>query len=513
MPGGFSEAVTKLTEYWTLFARHKWHLVLATLTLALICTVIIAKLPNVYEATTTILVDPQQVPEKYVSPVVSSDPYTRLNTITQQVLSRSRLQEIIDKFNLYPDRRSTLSPEEVVEEMRQDITIVVKQGSGPELSTFSLTYQGKQPELVATVANELAASFIHWSIASRVEQVAGTKDFLTSELIAAKRNLEMQENTLRGFKMNHLGETPDQTGNNLQAIVGLRAALQANADAMNRLDEQKILLTRSPEPPVTATSGVRVDLTPRERLEAEKRELEATVEQLREHYSDRYPDIVRGSRRLKEINTKLNSLPPDPIEQSTGASADKSDISVRSELIEREMKKLAADRDQIQSQIESYQEKLNAAPIREQQELELTRNYDTSKQHYLALLDKSFNIAMAADLEQNQKAERFRVLDPARVPEKPVKPPRRRLLLMAGVFAFGLSILGVVAKQELSPMVKTEAELKSLLPIGVRVWGFIPRIELASEARRARRWAIGASVACILLSVAIVGVILGIRQL
>ncbi len=512
MPGGSSEAIAKLTEYWRLFARYKWHLVLATLTLTLICTVIIAKLPNVYEATTTILVDPQQVPEKYVSPVVSSDPYTRLNTITQQVLSRSRLQEIIDKFNLYPDRRSVLSPEEVVEEMRQDITIVVKQGSGPELSTFSLTYQGKQPELVATVANELAASFIHWSIASRVEQVAGTKDFLSSELIAAKRNLEMQENALRGFKMNHLGETPDQTGNNLQAIVGLRAALQANADAMNRLDEQKILLVRSPEP-VTPTSSVRLDLTPRERLEAEKRELEATLEQLREHYSDRYPDIVRGTRRLKEINAKLNSLPPDPIEKSTGASADKSDISVRVELIEREMKKLAVDRDQIQSQIESYQEKLNAAPIREQQELELTRNYDTSKQHYLALLDKSFNIAMAADLEQNQKAERFRVLDPARIPEKPVKPARRRLLLMASVFAFGLSILGVVAKQELSPLIKTETELKSLLPSGVRVWGFIPRIELASEARRARRWAIGASVACILLSVAIVGVILGIRQL
>lgn len=120
---------------------------------------------------------------------------------------------------------------------------------------------------------------------------------------------------------------------------------------------------------------------------------------------------------------------------------------------------------------------------------------------------------MAADLEQNQKAERFRVLDPARVPEKPVKPPRKKLIAASVFLAFGLSILIVLVKEELNPVVKTEMELKSLLPSGVRIWGFVPRIEITADALRARRLAIGASVVCILLCVAIAGVIWQIHPL
>src|SRR6516164_11167693 len=128
----------KFLSYWRVITRHWWQTLVGGSVCLLLMTVIIWKLPNVYQATTTILVDPQQVPEKYVA-AVSSDPYARLNTITQQVLSRSRLQKIIDKLNLYPDLRGSLSPEELVEGMRHDITIEVKQGSGAELSTFSLT--------------------------------------------------------------------------------------------------------------------------------------------------------------------------------------------------------------------------------------------------------------------------------------------------------------------------------------------------------------------------------------
>jgi polysaccharide biosynthesis transport protein len=506
------QPIAQAAAYWRLLVKYKWQCLVGTLAQTLLFTVIIARLPNIYQATTTILVDPQQVPEKYVSAALSSDTYARLNTITQQVLSRSRLQEIINKLNLYLDRRSSLSPEELVEEMRGDITIEVKQGSGVELSTFSLTYQGRQPVLVAQVANELAASFIQWNVSNRVEQVRGTKDFLSSELKRAERNLERQEDALRQFKMSHLGEMPDQTGINLQALTGLRSTLQADAEAMNRLDEERILVTRAP-PPVPVGTGPNIDLTQRERLELQKRQLEATLEQLRAHYSDLYPDVVRAGHRLEEINAQLSSLPADPVGHGSDASAEKPVAAVRLDLIEKEMKRLKAEQDRIQSQIESYQAKVDAAPIREQQLVELTRNYDMSKQHYQALLDKSFNIDMAADLEQKQKAERFRVLDPAQIPEKPVKPNRKKLIVFSGFLALGFSIFCVFGKEELSPAIKTEMELKSLLPVGVRVWGFIPRIEVASDARRERRWAICASLVCILLSLALIRVIWEIHPL
>lgn len=508
--GSLAQPITQALAYLQLIAKYKWHILVGTLALTLVFTVIIAALPNVYEATTTILVDPQQIPEKFVSTVVTTDPYSRLNTITQQVLSRTRLQEILDRLNLYPDLRKSATTEELVERMRNDITIQVKQGSGPELSTFTITYQGKQPAAVAEVTNELAASFIQWNVNSRQEQVAGTKEFLSSELGAAKRSLEQQEDKLRTFKMAHLGETPDQATNNLQVLAGLRSALQANADNMNRLDAEKVLLTSVPEM-VPAGANPEVVLSERGRVELEKRQLEATIQQLREHYSNRYPEVVRASRRLEEVDARLKSLPADPINHPPDATGKQSATEVRLELIDKEMERLKGEQNRTQSQIVAYQAKIDAVPLREEQLVELTRNYDISKANYQALLDKSFSIGMAADLEQKQKGERFTVMDPAQIPQKQVKPNRKALIPLSGMVAFGLSILLVLAKETLSPAIKTEMELKSLLPVSAKVIGLIPRIEIAADRRRDWRLAISASLVCILLCLALIGVIWRIR--
>src|SRR5438477_5153504 len=126
----------QVQEYGRLILRYWQFVLMSALALTFIFILLIARLPNVYEATTTILVDPQQIPEKYVSPAVTGDPSTRLNIITQQVLSRTRLQDIITRFGLYYVEKKSLSPEELIARMRGDITIQVKQGSGPELSTF-----------------------------------------------------------------------------------------------------------------------------------------------------------------------------------------------------------------------------------------------------------------------------------------------------------------------------------------------------------------------------------------
>ena len=498
------QSLTQVLEYWHLIVRHRWAILVGTLALTLGFTIAIARMPNVYQATTTILVDPQQIPEKYVSPAVSSDPGDRLSTITQQVLSRTRLQAIIDTLVLYPELRKSVPPEELIEEMRRNITIQVKQGAGPELSTFTITFQGRDAATVARVANELATSFIHWNVKSREQQVAGTKDFLSSELQEAKQNLEAQENKLRQFKMSHLGETPDQTGNNLQALSGLRSALQANQDGMNRLDQEKILLTRLPEPVAAGGSST---LSERGQLQLEKRQLQASIEQMRALYSDRYPDVVRMTHRLQDINAQLEALPADVVDQSAAGDKEPSATSVRLELIDKEMKRLKAEQVRIQSQIAAYQAKVDAAPLREQELVELTRNYDTSKQHYQALLDKSFSIGMAADLEEKQKAERFMVLDPARVPERPSKPKRAVLIPLSGFVALGLSIFVVIAKELLSPAIKTEIELKSMAPTGVRVIGLIPHIQTSADDRHSRRVAIFASIVCLLLCVAEAGVL------
>jgi polysaccharide biosynthesis transport protein len=501
LPVGPDKQIAQILEYVRTFVRYKWQIAISTFAMMVAFTLLIAKLPNVYEATTTILVDPQQVPEKYVMPVMNSDPYARMNTITQQVLSRSRLELIINDLKLYSDERASLSQEELVDKMRQDINIQVKQGSGPELSTFTITYQAKDPQVVAQVANELATSFINWNVNSREQQVAGTKEFLSSELQAAKSNLEQQEDKLRQFKMTHLGETPDQTMTNLQAISGLRTALQNNIESLNRLEQERMLLTRLPDQVPTGSSAP-PPLSERGALQLEKRQLDSKIQALREHYSDRYPDVVRAQHRLDEISEQLKTLPPDAAPASTDQAQVKDEESasvVRLELNQKEINRLKAEQTRIQNQIDAYQAKVDAAPLREEQLVELTRNYDTSKQHYQALLDKSFNIDMAADLEQKQKGERFTVLDMAQVPEKPVKPRRKMLIPLSAVFSFGLSLLGVFVTQILNPAVKSEAELKALIPKSVRIVGLVPRIETRSDKRKRHLWVATASIACFLL--------------
>ncbi|HTT20930.1 MAG TPA: GNVR domain-containing protein [Candidatus Sulfotelmatobacter sp.] len=479
-------SLAKYLGYWHIMSRHWTHILVGSFTCLLILTVVIARLPNEYEATTTILVDPQQVPERYVTAAVNSDPGERLNTLTQQILSRPRLQEIMEKFHLYSETRGTLSDEELIQQMREHIRIQVRQGNAPQLSTFTITFQGSKPPVVASVANELASSFIRWNINSREQQVEGTQTFISAELQTAKANLEEQEDKLRVFKMNHLGETPDQTASNLSAIASVRSALQASLDSSNRLEEEKLLLTRVPT--ATAPPGTPdLPLSKRDRLEAEKRQVEDELRGLANTYSDRYPDVVRLKHRLQEVDNELSSLPPDTAVTGETPEMEVSPTKVRLELIDKELKRMKTEQSQMQAQIESYQAKVDAAPLREQQLVELTRNYDVSKQHYQALLDKSFNIEMAASLEQKQKAERFTVLEPAQVPEKPVKPRRKFLLLLATLFSAALPCILLIGKEMVSGKITTEVELKALVPAGARIVGLIPYIETPDNRRRNTR--------------------------
>ena len=504
------QSLAKYLGYWHVIRRHWTYVLVGSFTCLLTLTVVIARLPNEYETTTTILVDPQQVPERYVTAAVNSDPGERLNTLTQQILSRPRLQEIMEKFRLYSELKGKLSEEELIQQMRENIRIQVRQGNGPQLSTFTITFQGSNPAVVASVANELASSFIRWNINSREQQVEGTQTFISAELQTAKTNLEEQEDKLRVFKMSHLGETPDQTASNLSAITSVRSALQASLDSSNRLEQEKLLLTRVPA--ATATPGAPdLTLSKRDRLEAEKRQVEDELRRLSNAYSDRYPDVVKLKHRLQEVDTELSSLPLDTAVVGDTPTTELSATKVRLELIDKELKRMKTEQAQMQAQIASYQAKVDAAPLREQQLVELTRNYDVSKQHYQALLDKSFNIEMAASLEQKQKAERFTVLDPAQVPEKPIKPRRKLLLLLATFLSAVLPCILLIGKEMLGGKITTEVELKTLVPAGTRIVGLIPYIETPDNRLRSTRMGTVAVLTALVLCVFTVWVVWQMR--
>ncbi len=366
--------------------KKRAHLIfLSSLLLAAAGIVVTSLLPNIYRATTTILVDPQKIPEKYVTSTVTTDPNARMNTLTQQVLSASRLEEIIDKDDLYPDLRKRKSREEVLDFMRKKTKIEIKPSPEPEqgLSSFTISYEDRNRVLVAQITNQLAASFIDWNLKARQQQAISTTQFLGSELQRAKEGLEGQESQLETFKMKHAGATPDELNSNLQALSRLQSEAQSNVDAVSRLDQERILLTQVK--PIDSQSA---PLTDRDRLLQEKQRLESERWSLKRQFTDTYPDVISVTEQLKNLTARLATMPApskDSIESYDP------NTQVRLTLIEKEIQRHRTQIAALQKQMQTYQWKVDSVPVLQTQLSELTRNYEASRQNYQSLLDKTFS--------------------------------------------------------------------------------------------------------------------------
>jgi succinoglycan biosynthesis transport protein ExoP len=481
------ENTNQLRALWHTVRHYRGWIFLGTVILSLVGFAIVLLMPDRYKATTTILVDPQKVSEKYVSPTVNSDPGQRLTTITQQVLSVTRLQQIIDDMHLYPELKRKMSREEVIELMRKDITITVKQGSSSGLSAFTIEYEGRQRQQVAQVANQLAASFIEWNVKSREQQSQDTTEFLDAQLKEAKQNLEQQEARLSAFKMRHLGEMPEQQAANMQALTQLQTQFQANADALNRLEVERTLLSRGLESPNTGEAKTAPVLTERAKLEDERRKLRAHLQDLQNRYTSAHPEVVDTASQLQRVEDRLKILPPDPV---VAVAQDNTAVTVRLQLLDRESKRLTQEQERITGQMASYRSKVDAVPVREQEMAELNRNYSVSKDHYQSLLDKTFSAGMAADLEKKQQAEHFTILDLAQVPEKPFKPKRGLMFIGAFLGALAMSLGLSYLVDMMNSSVKFERELKAMLPANVPLLAVVPQLQSAADRRSSIRFAV-----------------------
>ena len=504
------ESTNQLRAFWHTVRHYRGWIFLGTVILSLVGFAVVLLMPDRYKATTTILVDPQKVSEKYVSPTVSSDPGQRLTTITQQVLSATRLQQIIDDMHLYPELKGQMSREEIIELMRKDITITVKQGSSSGLSAFTIEYEGRQRQQVAQVANQLAASFIEWNVKSREQQSQDTTEFLDAQLKDAKQNLEQQEARLSAFKMRHLGEMPEQQAANMQALTQLQTQFQANADALNRLEVERTLLSRGLENPGTGEAKAAPVLTERAKLEDERRRLRARLQDLQNRYTSAHPEVVDTASQLQRVEDRLKTLPPDPV---VAEVHDNTAVTVRLQLLDRESKRLTQEQERITGQMASYRSKVDAVPVREQEMAELNRNYSVSKDHYQSLLDKTFSAGMAADLEKKQQAEHFTILDLAQVPEKPFKPKRGLMFIGAFLGALAMSLSLAYLADMMNSSVKFERELKAMLPANVPLLAVVPQLQSAADRRSSIRFAVIAAVISLIGCALEAGLFLKLRSI
>ena len=494
---------TEIADYIDIFNRRKWWIVLPALLVAMTVAMVSVRLPKAYRSQTLILVDPQKVPSDYVKPTVSSEVTDRLQTISQEILSRTRLQKIIDQFGLYKDQQGRMSQEDIIEMMRKDIKVEVvteENARTKSSAAFKISYVGKDPALVQQVTRQIASLFIEENLKVRQDQAQGTDAFIESELNKASATLQEQEEKIRAFKARNIGSLPEQQQANLQVLGQLQGLLQANSDAIGRAQQEKTYLDSLLE-----TVTKRTPPPPKPGFQAELDNRRAELVAAEEKYTPNHPDVIRLKNEVKALEAKAATMAAAEA-KNVPASDQPDQLKGKLLSIEQEIKDRTRRQSDLEGRIRGLQSRIDVLPTVEQQFSEINRDYLTSKANYESLLQKKNSSAMAAEMERHAKGEQFRILDPASFPEKPFKPDLLQLNLMGLVGGLVLGCaLGMLFEFK-DPSLHTDKDVAFLIP--VRVLGTLPVIltptTYAAEKRKQKvGYAVGATAALLAVSVLI----------
>jgi succinoglycan biosynthesis transport protein ExoP len=525
MPEELDQMLSSMEDYWAIACRRRWWILLPVLLTWAAVWGISWLLPSTYQSEALILLEQQNIPNQYVVPNVSASIQDRLQTISQQVLSRTRLQATIDRFHLYPDPHGLgilLEAGEPIDKMRKDIEIelVPAPGHPAEFTAFKMRYTARSPQLAQQVNAELTSPFVNENVEAQQQLSEDTTSFLESQLADARTKMEEQEAKVAAFKAKHLGELPSQLEMNVQQILGgIQAQLQNSHQALESARQQKVYLESqlrqyqsaqaSPGSGGTRNGnagGMADSATSAKELDKELMDLRIRLQDLQERYTDDHPDVVAlKDKILKKEELRKHAeekVAANPSSSRTANAADSASVEeaqngsptsymqLESQLKanQLEIQNNQKHESELESRVSAYLVRLNVAPETEQELASISRGYEESKANYNSLLQKQMQSQLATSLEQKQKGEQFRILDPPSWPKKHVGPNRFKFSLGGLVLGIFLG-LGIVALLELTDIrIRHEKDLKELVPVPLLI--SIPRLSTVNEedAHVTARW-------------------------
>jgi polysaccharide chain length determinant protein (PEP-CTERM system associated) len=479
-------------------------------------------LPARYKSTTLILVEQPTMPKDYVAPNINDDLQTRLQSITTQILSRTRLLLIIDKLHLYSSEKTRITPDAQIALMRKDIDIeLVRDQPNSQISAFRISYSARDPHLAQTVTGELTDLFISENLKTRQQQSEDTTQFLESQLENARASLSDQEAKVRQFQASNAGTLPSQQASNLQILGGLQSQLQDEQNALNTARQQRAyyeaLNQHSGGGPVTANGATTA--SPTAVIDQQLSGLRAKLVDLRSRYTDQYPDVlsvkeqIAKAEQMREAivsnasrNSETKESGGNSVANSTGDVPDGAAMfQLRGQLQANQLEIQNRERSiaDLKARINEYQARLNSEPATEEKLADLTRGYEQSKQSYDELLKKKNDSQMATNMEQMQQGQRFTMLDPPSLPLKPDFPNRIKFCGVGLVLGLALGSLVVGFLEFIDGRLRSEKEIKALLTMGII--SEIPEVLTPSDERDIRLkivtgWAMAAFVFFVILA-------------
>lgn len=490
-----------------IWRRRKWLGVVLFLVITAVAVSFARWLPDLYRATSSVLIERQQISEAFVRPSVTAELETRIQMMRQEIMSRTRLSDLITSLNLYPELREREPMDVVVERMRRDIVLDLKgvnQVSGrSETIAFTLSYTGRDPKTVAQVANTLASLYVEENTRIRGRQATRTAEFLRSQLESVKKELDEQERLANDFKLRHSGELPQQMEANLSSLERLNTQLRLNGenqmramDRRERLERQLSEVERTPASRGTSVTAVST-------LAARRRQLT----ELRKTFTDEYPDVVRLQEEIAALQRQVADSLANDSDGLTQAEQTRERTAQGLKDVDVELAALKDEERGLRQAIIGYEQRVENSPRRQQEFAELSRGSLATSERYDTLLKRYEEAQLAETLEQGASVEQFRILDVA-LPPREVAAPNRMGLLIAGLLlAAGLATVAMAVRDRLDTALHSVDELRRFAAVPVLV--SIPRIATRDDTRR-RRWQQTVTAVSVMVGLALL--VVGVRH-
>jgi polysaccharide chain length determinant protein (PEP-CTERM system associated) len=456
-------------------------------------------LPNVYESSALILITPQKLPTSYVHSTVTLSVEQRIRTIIEQILSRSRLENIIREFGLYSASTSRTAMEDRIARLRKAIRTEVRRND-----TLQLSFETENPDTAMQVTARLASLFIDENLKVREQQAMGTTVFINAEADRLRKELEEQEAKVNLYKAQHRFELPEQLDANLRTLQQLRAELQVNIARLSALRERKASLEQqAAEAETLGIVGLGKTQVGTEQPESRWQQIQSRktqIEILLSKYSEKHPDVIRLKHEIQALEAEARSL-ESKAKESGPAVVDLPERSLRQTLaaqiaeLNSEINSIQSANEQLRGHIATYQARTDGTPIRSIELTKITRTYEITLRKYQDLLAKSLDSQLSENMEKNQKGEQFQIVDPANFPQKPARPNRLQILLMGLLAGLGGGVGLVFLLENLDNSFRSGDELNDYvnLPLLATIPAMVTRGSVL-EARRAQGIVVMASV-------------------